>query len=194
MRSDVIVIASIGSQDPAQMRLAQDDEMIHTLAPHRSDQPFGKAILPGRAWGRRSVPDAHGANSAHDDGAIDSIPIADEVARRLIRRIEPFFPLSHGVPRVDDRRVISGIVFVIRNGLRWRDAPREYGPHKTVYNRFVRWSRLGVFNKIFAELARKAGKPRRLMIDSTHLKAHRTAASLLKKGLFPDVLGAPRAA
>ena len=48
-----------------------------------------------------------------------------------MRRIEPFFPLSHGVPRVDDRRVISGIVFVIRNGLRWRDAPREYGPHKT---------------------------------------------------------------
>ena len=60
-----------------------------------------------------------------------------------MRRIEPFFPLSHGVPRVDDRRVISAIVFVIRNGLRWRDAPREYGPHKTIYNRFVRWSRLG---------------------------------------------------
>ena len=56
-----------------------------------------------------------------------------------MRRIEPFFPLSHGVPRVDDRRVISGIVFVIRNGLRWRDAPRDYGPHKTIYNRFVRW-------------------------------------------------------
>ena len=107
-----------------------------------------------------------------------------------MRRIEPFFPLSHGIPGVDDRRVISGIVFVIRNGLRWRDAPRDYGPHKTIYNRFVRWSRLGVFNKIFAELARKAGKPRRLMIDATHLKAHRTAASLLKKGLFPDVSGA----
>ena len=44
-------------------------------------------------------------------------------------RIEPYFPLSHGVPRVDDRKVISGIIFVIRNGLRWRDAPREYGPH-----------------------------------------------------------------
>jgi transposase len=42
-----------------------------------------------------------------------------------IRRIEPYFPLSHGVPRVDDRRVISGIIFVIRNGLRWRDAPKE---------------------------------------------------------------------
>jgi len=90
--------------------------------------------------------------------------------------------------------VISGIVFVIRNGLRWRDAPRGYGPHKTIYNRFVRWSRLGVFNKIFAELARKAGKSGRLMIDATHLKAHRTAASLLKKGLFPDVSGAPKAA
>ena len=111
-----------------------------------------------------------------------------------MRRIEPYFPLSHGIARVDDRRVISGIVFVIRNGLRWRDAPREYGPHKTIYNRFVRWSRLGVFNKIFAELARTAGKPARLMIDATHLKAHRTAASLLKKGLFPDASGARKAA
>jgi transposase len=83
-----------------------------------------------------------------------------------MRRIEPYFPLSHGIARVDDRRVISGIIFVIRNGLRWRDAPPDYGPHKTIYNRFVRWSRLGVFNKIFAELARKAGKPSRLMIDA----------------------------
>ncbi len=106
-----------------------------------------------------------------------------------MRRIEPYFPSSHGVARVDDQRVISGIIFVIRNGLRWRDAPCEYGPHKTVYNRFVRWSRLGVFNKIFAELARKGGTPKRLMIDATHLKAHRTAASLLKKGLFPRRIG-----
>ena len=111
-----------------------------------------------------------------------------------MRRIECYFPLSHGIARVDDRRIVSAIVFVIRNGLRWRDAPREYGPHKTVYNRFIRWSRLGVFNKIFAELARKGGKPGRIMIDATHLKAHRTAASLLKKGLFPDVSGAPKAA
>ena len=111
-----------------------------------------------------------------------------------MRRIRPYFPLSHGVPRVDDRRVISGIVFVIRNGLRWRDAPKEYGPHKTIYNRFVRWSRLGVFDRIFAALAGKGGKPRRLMIDATHLKAHRTAASLLKKGLFPAASGALKAA
>ena len=104
-----------------------------------------------------------------------------------MRRIAPYFPLSHGIARVDDRRIVSAIIFVIKNGLRWRDAPREYGPHKTIYNRFIRWSRLGVFNKIFAELAAKGGKPARIMIDATHLKAHRTAASLLKKGLFPDV-------
>ena len=109
-----------------------------------------------------------------------------------MRRIEPYFPLSHGVPRVDDRRVISGIIFVIRNGLRWRDAPKEYGPHKTIYNRFVRWSRLGVFNKIFAQLASKGPRPERLMIDATHLKAHRTAASLLKSVICPDISGAPR--
>ena len=111
-----------------------------------------------------------------------------------MKRIKPVFPLSHGIPRVDDRRVVSGIVFVIRNGLRWRDAPPAYGPHKTLYNRFIRWSRLGVFDRIFAGLAGQAGAPDRLMIDSTHLKAHRTAASLLKKGLFPAVSGAPRAA
>jgi putative transposase len=52
-----------------------------------------------------------------------------------MRRIKPHFPQSHGIARVDDRRVVSGIVFVIRNGLRWRDAPRGYGPHKTIYNR-----------------------------------------------------------
>jgi len=109
-----------------------------------------------------------------------------------MRWIEPYFPLSHGIPRVDDRRIVSGIIFVIRNGLRWRDAPAGYGPHKTIYNRFIRWSRLGVFNRIFAELAAKGGKPDQLMIDATHLKAHRTAASLLKKGLYPDVSGAPK--
>jgi transposase len=111
-----------------------------------------------------------------------------------LRRIEPYFPLSHGIPRVDDRRVLSGIIFVIRNGLRWRDAPAAYGPPKTLYNRFIRWSRLGVFDRIFEALAAQGGKPDRLMIDATHLKAHRTAASLLKKGIFPAVSAAPKAA
>ena len=107
-----------------------------------------------------------------------------------MRRIEPCFPLSHGVPRVDDRRELRGILFVIRNGVRWCDAPAAYGPHKTIYNRFIRWSRLGVFNRIFAELAAGSDTSDRLMIDATHIKAHRTAASLLKKGLYPAVSGA----
>ncbi len=111
-----------------------------------------------------------------------------------MRRLSPHFPLSHGIARVDDRRVLSGIIYVIRNGLQWRDAPTAYGPHKTLYNRFVRWSRMGVFDRIFASLAAEGGPPERLMIDSTHLKAHRTAASLLKRGLFPAASAEPRAA
>ena len=83
------------------------------------------------------------------------------LSQAQMRRIVRYFPLSHGVARVDDRRIVSAIVFVIRNGLRWRDAPPEYGPHKTVYNRFIRWSRLGVFNKIFAALTRKGCSPSR---------------------------------
>ena len=100
-----------------------------------------------------------------------------------LQQIASFFPLSPVVPRVDDRRVVSGIIHVIRNGLRWRDAPAEYGPHKTLYNRFVRWSKRGVFDQIFSCLAASEA-PETLMIDSTHLKAHRTASSLLKGGFF----------
>jgi transposase len=110
-----------------------------------------------------------------------------------MRRIRPHFPLSHGIPRVDDRRVLSGIIFVIKGGLRWRDAPPGYGPHKTLYNRFVRWSRMGVFSRIFAALAGEDGEPDRLIIDSTHLKAHRTAASLLKRGRLIGASAEPRA-
>ena len=110
-----------------------------------------------------------------------------------ISRINPYFPRSHGVPRVDDRKVVSGIIHVIRNGLRWRDAPSVYGPHKTLYNRFVRWSRMGVFDLIFKSLVAEGDAPDRLMIDATHLKAHRTACSLLKGGMFPALLGAPKA-
>ena len=118
------------------------------------------------------------------------------LSQMQMRRIEPYFRLSHGIPSVDDRRVLSRIVFVIRNGLRWRDAPADYGPPKTIYNWFIRWSRMGgdsqgsgdaqhrwkaiggVFNRILAELTGKAGDPDAIMIDATHLKAHQTAASL----------------
>lgn len=100
-----------------------------------------------------------------------------------MQRLEPFFPKSHGKPRVDDRRVLSGIIFINRNGLRWRDAPSEYGPSKTLYNRWKRWSDKGVFARMLLELASQGSETGMLMIDATHLKAHRTASSLwLKKG------------
>jgi transposase len=72
-------------------------------------------------------------------------------------------------------------------------APPGYGPHKTLYNRSVRLSRMGVFDRIFAALATEGGPPERLMIDSTHLKAHRTAASLRKRGRRIAASAAPRA-
>jgi transposase len=110
-----------------------------------------------------------------------------------MRRLSPHVPRSHGIPRVDDRGVLSGSIDVIRTGLQWRDAPAAHGPHKTLDNRFVRRSRMGVFDRIFAALAAEGGLPSRLMIDATHLKAHRTAASLRNKGLFPAASAAPRA-
>jgi transposase len=112
------------------------------------------------------------------------------LSEEQLARMEPYFPLPHGVPRVDDRKVVSGIIHVIRNGLRWRDAPEIYGPHKTLYNRFIRWSKMGVFDQIFTALVAENGPPERLMIDATHLKAHRTACSLLKGGMFPALSGA----
>ena len=90
-----------------------------------------------------------------------------------MRRIERYFPLSHGIARVDDRRIVSAIVFVIKNGLRWRDAPPDYRPHKTIYNRFVRWSRLGVCNKI----SRTGGQGRQTGADHDRRGSGRTAPS-----------------
>jgi transposase len=79
-------------------------------------------------------------HSFASNGGIEEVLLVSELwllIEAQMRRIEPYFPLSHGIPRVVDRRVVSGIVFVIRNGLRWRDAPTAYGPHKTIYNRLV---------------------------------------------------------
>ena len=100
-----------------------------------------------------------------------------------MERLTPFFPKSHGKPRVDDLRVLSGIIFINRNGLRWCDAPREYGPPKTLYNRWKRWGDMGVFARMMEGLASEGGDQKTIMIDATYLKAHRTASSLrAKKG------------
>src|SRR5271169_2397912 len=84
MCPDFIVVHCVRSQNPTQMRFAPDDDMIETLVTDRSDQPFGKAILPGRGRCDRLVPDAHGTQSACDDGTIDPITVPDHVARSLV--------------------------------------------------------------------------------------------------------------
>ncbi len=97
-------------------------------------------------------------------------------------RLQPYFPKNHGRPRVDDRRVLSGIIFVNRNGLRWRDAPKEYGSAKTLYNRWKRWGDKGIFIQMMEGLAvPEAAEHKTIMIDATYLKAHRTASSLRVK-------------
>ena len=115
-----------------------------------------------------------------------------------MERLKPFFPKSHGKPRVDDRRVLSGIIFINRNGLRWCDAPKEYGPAKTLYNRWKRWSDNGVFARIMVGLAAESAESaehKTIMIDATYLKAHRTASSLkVKKGRAGARSGAPKVA
>ena len=92
-------------------------------------------------------------------------------------RLAPLLPNKpRGVARVDDRRVISGIIVALQSGGRWIDVPAEYGPRKTLYNRFVRWSAKGVWQQVFATLAAADGPPVAVLLDSTHIKAHRCAA------------------
>ena len=97
---------------------------------------------------------------------------------KQMERLRPLFPKPRGRARVDDRRVLSGVILVNRSGLRWRDASAAYGPPKTLYNRWLRWSRMGVFARMLMELAAQGRQTETVMTDATHLKAHRTASSL----------------
>ena len=90
--------------------------------------------------------------------------------------IEPLLPKNQpGARRVDDRRVISGIIHVLRIGCRWQDCPPHYGPATTIYNRFNRWSHKGLWTRIFTTLSAQAELPDDLSIDSTAVRAHRSA-------------------
>jgi len=92
-------------------------------------------------------------------------------------KIAPHLPADmRGKARVDDRRVISGIVHVLKSGGRWIDAPSEYGPRKTLYNRYVRWAAKGVWVNLFHALAQAGGPPLQLLIDSSAVRAHRSAS------------------
>lgn len=91
--------------------------------------------------------------------------------------IGPHLPTGRrGARRVDDRRVISGILHMLRTGARWRDCPIEYGPYTTVYNRFNRWSKQGVWEDIFYVLSGSSGVIGTTSADSTSIKAHRSAS------------------
>lgn len=92
-------------------------------------------------------------------------------------QIRPHLPTDiRGKDRGDDRRVISGILHVLKSGCRWCDCPPEYGPPTTIYNRFVRWAERGVWERLFRELAGRGRSTSTQMIDSTHIKAHRSAS------------------
>jgi transposase len=92
-------------------------------------------------------------------------------------RIQPVLPTDvRGKKRVDDRRGVSGIMHVLKTGCRWCDLPPEYGPHTTIYDRFVRWARRGVLEHLFHALAAHGRSAQTQMIDSTHVKAHRSAS------------------
>ena len=91
--------------------------------------------------------------------------------------IAPHLPPDvRGVQRQDDRRVISGIIHVLKTGCRWCDCPPEYGPYTTIYNRFARWARRGIWETLFRNLAGAGRAAHTQMIDSTHVKAHRSAS------------------
>ncbi len=113
--------------------------------------------------------------------------------------IRPHLPYrAAGKRREDDRRIISGIIHVLQSGCRWRDCPPGYGPSTTVYNRYNRWSQKGIWQYMFAELtASFAGTLEQVSIDSTHVKAHRSAAGgkgglLLRRLASPKEVETPR--
>ena len=98
------------------------------------------------------------------------------------RVIEPLLPNKpRGVPRVDDRRVLNGIFWVLRSGAPWRDLPERYGPRTTCYNRFVRCRNAGVWGRLMDAIS-AAHDGEIQMIDSTSVRAHQQAATA-KKGM-----------
>jgi transposase len=89
--------------------------------------------------------------------------------------LAPLMPTSRKSARSDDRLIMNAIFYVLRTGMPWRDLPERYGPYTTAYNRFNRWSRRGIWKKIFDKLAAQS-RDSLYLIDSTIVKAHRAAS------------------
>ena len=108
--------------------------------------------------------------------------------RRLLRndqwdRIEPMLPGKTSDPgrtAADNRRFVEAVLWIARTGAPWRDLPQEFGPWNSVYVRFARWSRRGVWQRVFSELAKEADF-QQVFLDSTIVRAHQHAAGARKK-------------
>lgn len=114
------------------------------------------------------------------------------MSEEQFEKIKDLMPNKPGPERVDDRRIVSGIIHVLRVGCRWCDCPKEYGPYTTVYNRFNRWSKKGVWQRIFTTLTGKEHPPKTVMTDSSYVKAHRSASggkggSKIRQWVVPEV-------
>lgn len=96
-------------------------------------------------------------------------------------RTKPYFPKSHGKPRVGDRHALTGINFINRNGLRGRHALAAYGPHKALYTQWKRWGDKGIFGRTMAGLAAKHAEMKTVMVDATYLKARQPATIMATK-------------
>jgi transposase len=108
------------------------------------------------------------------------------------RAIQPHLPNKvRGVPRVDDRRVLNGIFWVLRSGARWADLPARYGPPTTIYNRFNRWRKAGVWDRLMDAIT-KAHDARVQMIDTSVVRVHQQGATA-KRGIEIIVSVAPEA-
>lgn len=100
------------------------------------------------------------------------------IDKKTFNRICRHLPQQNSRKRINDRRVLSGIFWLIKNGASWRQLREFYGKWTTVYSRFKRWSKMGILEKIFHVFAKRVDKKCFVMIDSTYFKVHRTAASM----------------
>lgn len=107
--------------------------------------------------------------------------------------IQPHLPNKpRGVPRVDDRRVLNGIFWVVRSGAFWSDLPERYGPPTTIYNRFNRWRKASVWDRLMDEITRLYDGDVQ-MIDTSIVRVHQHGATA-KRGVSIDVWVVPEAA
>ncbi|MCE0745456.1 transposase [Acetobacter sicerae] len=110
----------------------------------------------------------------------------DDVA---LEQIEPVLPLAHGVARVNDRAVLSAIVHVLRTGILWRAIPDEYGVRgKTAYNRFVRWTKMGLMDDLLMTLTLDENGRRVLAVNADMLIAHESGELWAERGFFPSIM------